>query len=289
MKLLKSNRILVQYLLIFAGTAVMAFSIKSIYDPVNMITGGFSGVAIIVKETTEGVVPGGIPLWLTTIALNLPLFLIAWRLLGFAVIKRSLTATILLSAWLYILPDWILFSDDFFLTALFGGVTCGGGMGLIFLAEATTGGTDLAASIIRKWFPHFSIAQIMQVIDGMIVLLGAGIFGLQKALYAIAAIYITTRVTDGLIEGLKFSKAAYIITAESELVKQHIFERLDRGVTLISARGGYSGEEKNMLFCVVSKKEIVPLKELVRQLDDKAFVIVTDAHEVLGEGFQEGK
>ena len=175
------------------------------------------------------------------------------------------------------------------LAVLIGGVIQGTGIGLVFLGRGTTGGTDLVASLIHRYVKHISIARIMQVIDGMIVVIGALVFGPTKAMYAIVAIYIVGKVTDGLQEGLNYAKAVYIITDHQEEVSRRILEDLDRGVTGVHAQGMYAGTERLMLFSVVGKKQIVQLKEVVAQVDPKAFMIVTDAREVLGEGFQEYK
>ena len=145
----------------------------------------------------------------------------------------------------------------------------------------------LLAAIIQKYMRHYTIAQIMQFIDGSIVLVGMYVFGIRKGLYAIIAVYLVTKVSDGLIEGLKFSKAVHIITDKPEAIARMIIHDLDRGVTGISAKGMYSGQEKLMLYCVVGKKELVQLKEKIDEIDPKAFVIVGDAREVHGEGFIE--
>ena len=173
------------------------------------------------------------------------------------------------------------------LSAVYGGVIQGIGIGLVFLGQGTTGGTDMMAAIIQKRLPHYSIAQILQIIDGLVIVVGIYVFGIQRALYAIIAVFLVTKVSDGIIEGLKFSKAAYIITEKPEEISRMIMEDIDRGVTGISARGMYSGVEKLMLFCVVSKKEIVKLKEKIHEIDPGAFVIVSDAREVHGQGFLE--
>ena len=277
------------YLLITWGTALVAFAVASIYDPVGLVTGGFSGLSIIVKRLTEPVIPGGIPLGVTNLVLNIPFFLIAIRLKGLRYIVKTLFATLMLSAWLSVLPVIPLAQGDLLLSALYGGVFMGTGLGMVFVAQATTGGTDLIAAIIQHFWKHYSIADIMQVLDALIVIAGASIFGIQMALYAIIAIYLVSKVSDGLIEGLKFSKAAFIITEKPEELSAVLMKELDRGVTGISARGMYSGDKKNMLFCVVARKEIVRLKEVTLELDPGAFVIVTDAREVLGEGFIEQK
>ena len=277
------------YLMIIVGTGLMSLAITSVFDAAGMVTGGFSGIAIIIKAWTKNLIEGGIPLWVTNCVLNLPLFVIAWKVRGFSFIKRAILGEISLSVWLAIQPVWNLAGNDLLLSALYGGVIQGVGIGLVFLGGGTTGGTDMMAAIIQKFLKHYSIAQIMQVIDAMVVLVGMYVFGVHKALYAIIAVYLVTKVSDGLIEGLKFSKAAYIITGKPKEISDMIINDLDRGVTGINARGMYSGQDKLMLFCVVNKKEIIMLKEKVDKIDPDAFVIVTDAREVHGEGFIEKK
>lgn len=275
------------WVMIVVGTGLMSVGIKCIFDPIGLVTGGFTGISIIVKAVSGNVMEGGIPLWLTNIVLNVPVFLIALKVKGKRFIGRTAVATFLLSGWLYILPELDLVAGDYTLAAIFGGVLTGVGIGMILLAKATTGGTDMVAALIQHKLRHYSIAQIMQILDGAIVVLGMYLFGIQPAMYAIVSIFITAKLSDGLMEGFKFSKAAFIITDKSEQVAQVIMRDLNRGVTGLNAKGMYSGEGKCMLYCVVSKKQIVELKELVLKIDKNAFVIVSDAREVLGEGFQE--
>ena len=276
-----------EYLMIIVGTGLMSLAINSVFDASGMVTGGFSGIAIIIKAWTKGLVNGGIPLWVTNCVLNIPLFFIAWRVKGFSFIKKAILGEISLSVWLAIQPVFHLAGDDLLLAALYGGVIQGVGIGLVFLGGGTTGGTDMMAAIIQKFLQHYSISQIMQIIDGAVVVVGRYVFGIHKALYAIIAVYLVTKVSDGLIEGLKFSKAVYIITEKPEEIAGMIMEDLDRGATGINVKGMYSGQDKLMLFVVVNKKEIVMLKEKVDEIDPQAFVIVTDAREVHGEGFIE--
>lgn len=269
------------YILILIGASIMGFAIKNIYDPIGLVTGGVSGVAIILKKQF------GVPLWLTNTAINIPLFAAAAKLNGWNFIKRTLLATVTLSVSLYVIPEIPFLMDDLFLTALFGGIITGAGAGIVFACQATTGGTDMLAALLRRRMPHYTIAQIMQVLDAAIVLVGAGIFGITYALYALIAIYAVSKVSDGMIEGMKYSKVAYIISDKSEEIAAAILKELERGVTALDAKGMYSGNRKNVLFCVVSRKEIAQLKELVVGHDAQAFVIVSDAREVLGEGFIE--
>lgn len=278
---MKKHSVYTDYLLILIGAFVMGFAIKNLYTPINLVTGGVSGIAIIMKNVS------GIPLWITNTICNIPLFLAAWNMKGWQFIKRTLFATAALSVSLYVLPEKAFLTDDLVLTALFGGIVCGAGTGFVFLSQATTGGTDMLAALLQKKMRHYSIAQIMQVLDGMIVILGAAIFGIRYALYALIAIYATAKVSDGLLEGLKFSKQAYVISDYYQEIAQAVMTRMERGVTALDAVGMYSGEGKKMLFCVVSKKEIVKLREIVAEFDKKAFLIVTDVREVFGEGFIE--
>lgn len=269
------------YALIILGAFVMGFAIKNLYDPINLVTGGVTGIAIVMKKVA------GFPLWLTNTLCNIPLFLAAWKLKGWVFIKKTLVATASLSLSLLVIPEMPFLTDDLFLTSLFGGIVCGAGTGLIFLFQATTGGTDMLAALIQRKLRHYSIAQIMQVLDGMVVLLGAMVFGIRYALYALIAIYATSKVSDGILEGLKFSKQAYVISDSYQEIARAIMTRMDRGVTALDGVGMYSGQGKKVLFCVVSKKEIVTIREIVAEFDRKAFLIVTDVREVFGEGFIE--
>ena len=245
-KLINKRSIVIDYLMMIVGTGLLAAAIQCLYDPIGLVTGGFTGLAIVIKAVTERFVPGGIPLWLTNIGLQ-----------------------------------------DYFLAAIFGGVIGGAGMGLILLARSTTGGTELLAVLIQHFVRHYSVVQIMQVLDAMIVLTGLYLFGIKAGMYAIVAIFVTTKVSDGLMEGFKYSKSAFIITDQYEKVAKKILLELDRGATGLYAKGMYSGDEKCMLYCVVSKKQIVELKDIVASVDPDAFVIVSDVREVLGEGFLE--
>ncbi len=278
---MKQYKALTPYLLIILGSFIMGFAIKNMYDPVNLVTGGVSGIAIIVKKVV------GLPLWLTNTVLNIPLFLAAWRLKGWGFIKRTLVATVALSVSLYILPERTFLAGDLLLSSLFGGVVSGIGTGIVFAFRATTGGTDMLASLVQLKLRHYSIAQIMQVLDGAVVLAGASIFGIQYALYAMIAIYAVCKISDGILDGMKFSKQAVIISDKSAEIANAVLENMERGVTSVEAMGMYSGQRRKMLFCVVSRREIVQIRDIVRRFDRQAFMFVNDVREVFGEGFIE--
>lgn len=284
-KIVKSK--FTHYLLILIGTLLIAASVNWVYEPLEMVTGGVTGLAIVIKKLTSIWIEDGVPVWLTNILLNVPLFIAAIVVRGKTFLKNTFFATVSLTAALYVVPPIKVVFEDNILAALFGGVLGGVGLGLVFVVMASTGGTDLLAMIIHKYKPYHSVPQILIVIDSLIVLAGIISFGVMKALYAIIAVYITTKVSDGILEGLKFAKMAYIISDHYNEIARQILKELDRGVTGISATGMYSNSEKKMLFCVVSKKEIVELTDIVSRIDPKAFIIVSDAREVTGEGFRE--
>ena len=269
------------YLIIVLGAFIMGFAIKNIYDPQGLVTGGVSCLAIILKEKI------GLPLWITNMGVNIPLFLLSFRLRGWKFVKRVLVAEAALTLSLAILPEYAFLKDDLVLTALFGGVFSGIGTGMMLLCHATTGGTDTMAALLHTKIKHYSINQILQVLDGLVVLAGASVFGIRYAFYAVIAVVVLAKVSDSIIEGTHFAKAAYIITDHKEEVAREIMDGMERGVTIIDARGAYTGERRDILFCVVSKKEIVEVKEIVLYADPGAFVIVSDVREVLGEGFME--
>lgn len=277
------------YMMVIIGTGILAFGIACFYDQVGLVTGGFSGLAIVIKRVSEFFVEGGIPLWFTNIALNVPVFILAYFLKGKKFIGKTLFGTLMLSVWLYILPSVDMAEGDLMIAALFGGVCAGAGIGMVIRVGATTGGTDMVSALIQLKLRHFSIVQILLVIDGMVVLLGLLIFGMRPTLYAIIGIVVQTKVSDLVIEGFNYSKAAYIITNEHEEVAKRIMTELDRGVTGLRAQGMYTKEDKCVLYCIVTQKEIIGLKDIVNEVDSSAFVIVSDVKEVLGEGFQEYK
>ena len=175
--------------------------------------------------------------------------------------------------------------NDLLITAVFGGVILGIGVGLVLKSSATTGGSDMLASIIKFKHPKFPIPKLMLVIDGFIILMGFFIFGAQNAMYAIISVVITSRTISTVLEGGHQAKAAFIMSNENLAISQAIMEKIPRGSTGLKARGMYSKEDKEMLFTVVSQKEISKLREIIYEIDPNAFVTIADVREVLGEGF----
>ena len=271
---------------ILAGTFLMALGINLAFDPMGLVCGGVTGLAIVIKHLTGAIWQGGLPVWLTNLLFNGPLFVAALIKKGKKYIVKTMFATVMLSVWIYLVPIHRLF-DDYVLGTLFGGVMTGAGIGMVFARMATTGGTDLLSALVHDKLKHFTIPQLLAVIDGAIVVLGAVVFGVENAMYAICVVYLCSKISDGMLQGLKFAKMAHIISDKAEEIAEVVLKEVDRGVTGVKVQGMYSREEKKMLICVVTKKEMVELIDIVHKIDPSAFVIVNDVHEVRGEGFIE--
>lgn len=277
-----------EFLMILLGTTILALGINWFTSPLGLVTGGLSGVTIIVKEVSLKTLGFEIPLWITNLVLNIPLFVISIRQRGFEFAKKSLWAVGILTAALWytgFIPNILDVNNDLLLGGVFGGAIIGLGIGIVLRTGATTGGTDTLATIIKYKHARFPIAKVMLGIDGIIILAGMMIFGSTKAMYAIIAVFITSKVITNVLEGMNYAKAAFIMSDKSAEISEAIMHKIPRGVTGIKAKGMYTKQDKEMLFVVVSQKEITRLRELVREIDASAFITIADVREVLGEGF----
>jgi len=295
MKKTKKHNKFYEYFLITIGVGLISVAIHTFFAPYTMVTGGFTGISIIIQSLSSQM-GMAIPIWMTTITLNIPLIIIALRVRGLAFVIKTIYAILALTIALFFaefIPELIpeLKNMDLTLAAVFGGVLQGTGVGLVFRCMASTGGTELIANIINKFRPHISLQRLLFNIDFCIIMAGFFIFGPERAMYAIIAMYIITKMIERILEGINFAKAAFIISHKPEDVANSIMLRLNRGVTGLYGRGMYTGGEKNVMLCAVSTKEIITLKNIVYETDPLAFVMVADVREVLGEGFtwnQEG-
>ena len=287
MKRETKNEIILNYIYIIIGTTILAAGVNMFLAKLKLVTGGVSGLAIIIEYITKKHYGIEIPLWFTNIAINIPLLAIAIKLKGREFVGKSIFSAAYLSFALFYTSFIPSPNVDLLLASIFGGVFVGTGLGLVLRASASTGGTDLAANIIKVYLKNVPIAKIILVIDSSIVVTGAFVFGAQKAMYALISIYIVAKVIDSILEGINFSKAVFIISDYSEKIAEILMKDLNRGVTGIHAKGMYTKGEKQVLFVVVGKDELVPLQKMVREVDNKAFITVADVREVLGEGFTE--
>lgn len=274
---------LTSYSVIFVGTLFMAIALNVFFEPNNLVAGGVTGIAVIVKRLTEGFVTGGISLGFSNLVINLPLFLIAIKTFGKKFIGKTIIATILLSISLELTSSMPTFTGDFVIISVFGGILSGIGIALILRAGGTTGGTELTATIINHKLKHYTVSSILFIIDVIIIGLGYFLFGLSATMYAVISVYITSKVINRILEGVSFAKATFIISDKADDIYKVIFANINRGVTMLYGKGMFSKKEKNVLMCVVSQKEIFKLKELIKDIDKDAFVMVTDVREVLGQ------
>lgn len=269
-------------LIAMAGGIVFAVAVAWIASPAGLVTGGVSGIGILVKELTD------IPIFVTGIVLNVPLFIICTLQRGVGFITRSAIAFLTLTVTLSVLesfPSPIDLEGDLILSAGAYALLSGLGLGLVLRAGATSGGTDMFAAIIKYRRPNFSISSLIFITDAVIILSGAAVFGVRLSLYAVASLLLSAKIIDLVLSGSDGAKSVFIISDKSLTIAERISSELQRGVTGIDATGMYTHTKKQMLFTVVSSRELTQLRRLVSETDGKAFVTVSTASRVLGEGF----
>jgi uncharacterized membrane-anchored protein YitT (DUF2179 family) len=265
------------YVLVGAGIAATAFSVFLL--PNQVASGGTSGISTIL-DATFGWEPAYVQ-W----AFNIPLFIAGVILLGKHFGIKTFVGTVFFPFIVFLTKDLEPWTQDPLLAALFGGISVGLGIGIVFRGKASTGGTDLAAQIFHK-YTSFSLGRCVALIDGLIVGTAAIVFDIERGLYALLSLYVTSKTIDLVQVGFGRSKMTMIITNKQEEVLKAILEEIDRGVTKLSAYGGYTDHERPIIMCVVDQTEFTKLKQLVKTIDPMAFVIVMDAAEVLGQGFK---
>jgi uncharacterized membrane-anchored protein YitT (DUF2179 family) len=273
------------YILILVGVVMQAVSLRLFMVPADLASGGVSGISQLIYHFT------GWPIGLMVFIGNVPLFLIGWRLLGgrrFAI--RTLVAVVAYSffadalLWLPFFPKAGI-TTDLVLNSLYGAVVSGIGYGLVYRAQGTSGGSDILARILNRW-RGISMTQSYLMTDTLVILAAGFIFGWSKALYAIIVLYVSGLVADSTLEGAGTVRTALIVSNEAEQVSQRILSEMERGVTILEGAGGYTGEARPVLYCVVTRSEVQQLKTIVHEADPKAFMVIGVAHEALGEGFQ---
>lgn len=267
--------------IITLGAVIYALAFDWFVAPNQIAMGGVTGLAQIVNALVP-VLPVGV----LSILVNVPLFLAGWRLLGGRLLVSSLYAMAVSSlaidviAWMHTFPPM-----DPILATLYGGAGMGVGLGLVFSQGATTGGTDIIGKLLKLKFPWLPIGKLVMIPDKVVVILAAVVFGtVNAALYGLIQMYLLSKVMDMILYGWDTSRVAYIITDRWEETVQGLLD-MNRGVTLLQGKGAYTGAEKQVLLVAFRQREIVPIKRMLREIDPKAFFIVCDAHEILGEGF----
>ncbi len=281
------------YLLIMTGSFILASGFVFFITPHKIVPGGVYGISIVIHYVTEGLfsfAPKGFPIGLMGLILNVPLTIMGIRILGPRFGVKTITGFILTSAFIDLITLWWgnrpLAEGDPLLSSIFGGVLIGLGLGLIFRSKATSGGSDIIAMVISK-YTRAPVGQTLILVDSIIVLIGLIVFKDWKIpLYSWLVIYISGRVIDTTLQGIHYDKALFIVSDYYETIRDKLIRDLDRGGTLINAQGMWEGKERKIIFTNVNRRELAILQEFIREVDQKAFMTVIDASEVIGLGFK---
>lgn len=281
------------YSLIIFGAFAMAVGFVFFISPYKLAPGGVYGVSIVLHHLTIGkfdFLPGGLPIGLTALAMDIPLTIIGTKILGPRFGAKTIVGFVSLAIFTDILENFwgnkALVENQPLLSAIFGGVLVGVGLGLIFRSRATSGGSDIIAMIIEK-YTKLPLGQLMILVDGVIVMLTIVAFqDWSLPLLSLIVIFITGKVVDVVLEGIAYNKAVFIISEKYEQIKQKIIKDIDRGGTNIQARGLFRDNERNIIFTVLTRREVEILKEYIRNIDENAFITIFDAKEILGKGFK---
>lgn len=269
-----------EFSFLLAGIFLTALGLDMFLIPNKIAAGGVSGIATILYYLFN------LPVGIVMLVINFPLFLASVKVLGMGFGFRSLFGTVVLSIFVDLMAGRVpIPTTDPLLASLYGGVLVGIGIGLVFRNKSTTGGTDLAAALLNNFTP-LTFGQSLMAIDAMVIVAAGVFFNPESALYALITVFVTARLIDLVQEGVGYSVAAFIISEKHPEIAEAILLQLDRGATALRGRGAYTGIDRDIILSVVAKSEITKLKEIVYKVDPRAFVIVTQAHEVLGEGFK---
>lgn len=272
-----------KYLVIVVGAVIYAVGFQFFLYPNNITSGGVVGTSMIINQLT------GFPVGVMTMILNVPLFIIAWRHFGLDFLIGSLAGMAISSVLVDVFAGFnLVLTDDPMLAAVIGGVIKGMGLGMIYYVGATTGGIDIVVKILRKKLASVNFGTIMLALDTIIIAVYAMVLGrYESAMYSLIAMYVTTKVVDLMLYGIDNACLCYIISDHTqEITKEIVSGPLHRGVTLLEGRGAYSGTHRDVMMCVIKRQQIGQLKRLVKNVDEKAFFIVTNAKNVFGNGFE---
>ena len=277
----RAKEIIIDFLFYFAGCAVYSVALNCFIEPNSLVIGGFSGLAIIIKYLF------GLPVGALIFALNLPLFIISYKLIGKAFIIKSAIATALMSVLIDLsAPVLPHFKGDTVLAALAGGVSSGIGLALIFIRGASTGGTDIIAKLVSLKFRNISVGRVIMIADGLVIALSAIIYkSAQSVLYSVVMIFVSANIIDYIIYGSKSGKLLLAVTDKKDVICEKINNYVRRGVTIVPVVGAYTKASRSMLFIAVRSNEISKIYKVIYESDENAFLTLVDAREILGRGF----
>lgn len=275
------KKYLIEVLQMMIGTFVMALAVSQFLLPNQLSSGGFTGIATITYYLLK------LPMGLTIFILNIPLFILSVIKKGKTFLAKGIIGTVLLSLFIDILDKYPAFTQDRFLACLYGGVIMGLGTSIILKANASTGGTDMLAYVIKEYKPFYRTGNLIVLIDIFIILLNVLFFKeIEIGLYSAITIYIMGKMIDIVFEGVNFTKMVFIVSDRYLDISEKIVETIGRGITGIYSKGMYTNHEKMMLWCVVSRNEAMRIKEISKKIDPTAFVVISNAREAFGLGFK---
>jgi uncharacterized membrane-anchored protein YitT (DUF2179 family) len=264
---------------------LLSAAIQWIFNAEQIVPGGVTGIGIIIENITSDISGVKIPVWLTNIVINIPLFICGYRILDRESMIKTVYTTVASTVFMAAIPEVPLVTGDRLLNMITGGTMLGISYGIMFRNNSSSGGVDLIALIINKSKPYIRPPVILGIIDVIIVAAGGIAFGIENMLYAIIAILISAKLSDRIIQGFRQGKIAYIISSHCEEIRKYIINDIKRGVTLLDTRGGYANDPRVMIISVLSSRELVKLKDKIMEIDDEYFLIITSVTEVFGEGF----
>lgn len=281
-KIIKVKHLIVQFIQIVVGTALVAGSTSLFLLPNQLSSGGFSGIATIVYYLLN------IPLGTTVLVLNIPLFIMSLIKNGKHFFLNVIVGTAGLSIFLNVFEKLKPITTDRFLACIYGGIIAGIGTAIILKANASTGGTDLLTQIIKAYKPNIRISNLLVILDTIIVVANVIFFKeLEIGLYSAITIYIMGKMLDIFFEGIDFAKIVYIISQKNDEIAEQIGNQIKRGSTSLYGKGMYKKQDREVLFCVASRNEVREIRKIVKDIDSNAFIVITNAREVFGEGFKE--
>lgn len=272
--------------MIVLGVFLIAAGINVFYTPNGIVAGGVSGLGIIIRYYSEKLIGYAIPVSISNIVLNAPLFIIAYFYFGTRYLRRCALAVILLSVALEFTGVIPYYQGDLMLASIFGGILTGVGVGLVLNASATTGGTDTLAHIIHNKNDRFSVSDYIFTIDALVIMLGFFVFGAEKAMFAIISVFVASKCISTITSGASTEKGAYIISRKSDKICTIISNAGSNEIVVLNECSMYKNDYANTLICVFSQNEISRLKELIKSIDSEAFIILFDINEVFGNGFK---
>ncbi|GGM35336.1 membrane protein [Paraliobacillus quinghaiensis] len=270
---------IIEYSLVIIGSFLVAIAFNLFLLPNEVASGGVAGISTITKAVF-GWEPS-----LVQWGLNIPLFIVGVIILGKKFGLKTLIGTIVLPFFVFLTAEWPAATPDPLLGSIFGGMSAGLGIGIVFRGKASTGGIDLAAQILHKFFP-LPLGICVALFDGLIVITATFVFSVEQGLYALIGLFVTSRTIDFVQIGFNTSKNVMVITDHVEEVRQVLLQDIDRGVTVWNAEGGYTNADRKMIMCVVAQNEFSKVTQIVKRIDPSAFVVAMNASEVLGEGFK---